>query len=218
MKWVSSQPISLFMADDKEERADTTEDADPSEDRPSLVEEVEPEPYSKPGSKPETALDRAHHPPPPPRLRSAEGRPIKVTGEPKLARELMTRQLFTIEPDAIIGSLEGQMDKLRFRHLPVVDGEKLVGLINHSDLLHASSSYLTSFAKEVDELVHKLPAKRIMRDDFVTVRPDATLVDVAEQMWKERVGCVLVTDEGGVLVGIITEGDFLRLAHHFLSR
>ncbi|HMR77963.1 MAG TPA: CBS domain-containing protein, partial [Polyangiaceae bacterium] len=89
---------------------------------------------------------------------------------------------------------------------------------NHSDLLHASSSYLTSFAKEVDELVHKLPAKRIMRDDFVTVRPDATLVDVAEQMWKERVGCVLVTDEGGVLVGIITEGDFLRLAHHFLSR
>lgn len=197
------------MADDK------AEDADTSEDRPSLVEEVEPEPFSTP----DPALDsRTHHPPPPPRLRAAEGRPIQVTGEPKLARDLMTRQLFTIEPDAVIGTLEEQMTSLRFRHLPVVEGAKLVGLINHSDLLHASSSYLTSFAKEVDELVHQLPAKRIMRDDFVTVRPDTTLVDVAAEMWKQRVGCVLVTEEGGVLAGIITEGDFLRLSHHFLSR
>ena len=63
-----------------------------------------------------------------------------------------------------------------------------------------------------------MPAKRIMRDDFVTVRPDAALVDVAAEMWKARAGCVLVTEASGELVGIITEADFLRLAHHFLSK
>jgi CBS domain-containing protein len=35
-------------------------------------------------------------------------------------------------------------------------------------------------------------------------------------MWEAKVGCVLVTDDKDKLVGIITEGDFLRLAHHFL--
>jgi CBS domain-containing protein len=199
----------MSMSDEK------TEQPSAAEDRPSLVEEVDPEPFSTPEPK----LDsRSHHPPPPPRLRSSEARPLQVTGEPKVARDLMTRQLFTIEPDAVIGSLEEQMAALRFRHLPVVDGAKVVGMISHSDLLHASSSHLTSFAKEVDELVHKMPAKRIMRDDFVTVRPDAALVDVAAEMWKARAGCVLVTEASGELVGIITEADFLRLAHHFLSK
>jgi len=186
-----------------------------ADDRPSIVEEVDPEPFSTPDPKHDS---RTHHPPPPPRLRSAEGRPLQVTGEPKLARDLMTRQLFTIEPNAVIASLEEHMAALRFRHLPVVEGEKLVGLISHGDLLHVSSSPLTSFAKEVDELVHKMPAKRIMREDFVTVRPDASLVSVADEMWNARAGCVLVTEASGALVGIITQGDFLRLAHHLLSK
>ncbi|MBI3200422.1 MAG: CBS domain-containing protein [Polyangiaceae bacterium] len=186
-----------------------------ADDRPSIVEEVDPEPFSTPDPAHDS---RTHHPPPPPRLRSTEGRPLQLAGDPKLARDLMTRQLFTIEPDAVIASLEEHMAALRFRHLPVVDGEKVVGLISHADLLHVSSSPLTSFAKEVDELVHKMPAKRIMHEDFVTVRPDASLRSVAEEMWNARAGCVLVTEASGALVGIITQGDFLRLAHHLLGK
>lgn len=154
-------------------------------------------------------------PPPPPRLRNAT-RPIALNGEPKVARDLMTRELFTIAPDDKLESLEQHMEALHFRHLPVVEDDKPVGLITRSDLLHASSSFLTNYSKEVDERVHRLPASRIMHTDFASVRPDAPIVEVAAMLWTAHSECVLVTDESGKLVGIITETDFVRLAHHLL--
>jgi CBS domain-containing protein len=172
------------------------------------IEEVEPEVVG-------SSASHKHHPPPPPRLRKAS-RPLAVSGDPKLARDLMTRELFTIGPDDSLASLEQHMETLHFRHLPVVDGDKPVGLITHSDLLHASSSHLTSLAKEVDELVHQLPAKRIMRTEFPCVRPEEPIVQVAATLWNSHAECVLVTDDAGSLVGIITEADFVRLAHHLL--
>jgi CBS domain-containing protein len=155
-------------------------------------------------------------PPPPPRLRNAT-RPIALNGEPKFARDLMTRELFTIAPDDKLESLEQHMEALHFRHLPVVEDDKPVGLITRSDLLHASSSFLTNFAKEVDEHVHRMPAHRIMHTDFTSVRPHTPIVDVAAMLWTAHSECVLVTDDAGKLVGIITETDFVRLAHHLLQ-
>ena len=158
-----------------------------------------------------------HRPPPPPSIRASGGRwHFDVTGTPKLAQDLMTRKIFTIGPDDKLLHLEEHMEKFRFGHLPVVQDEKLVGLITHADLLHASASFLTQKAKEIDEIVHNFPASRIMQRELITVRPTDTLIDVAKLMWEGKVGCVLVTDEKERLVGIITEGDFIRLAHHFL--
>jgi CBS domain-containing membrane protein len=161
------------------------------------------------------------HPPPPPRLRDLAavraGRPLSVEGEPRLARDLMTRQILTIGPDDPILMLEEHMESFRFRHLPVVEGDVLVGLISHSDLLHASSSRLSANANEENEIIHQLPAWRIMRQGLVTVRPMDPLERVAALLWETRVGCLPVTEEDGTLVGIITEGDFVRLTHHFLT-
>ena len=156
--------------------------------------------------------------PPPPSARIKGTSRLEITGNPRLARDLMTKKIFTIGPDDIIAHLEEQMEAFRFRHLPVVEGKKLVGLITHSDLLHASSSFLSDRVKERDELIHKLPARRIMQTELLTVRPTDTLVQVTALMWEARVGCVLVTEEDGALVGIITEADFIRMTHHFLVR
>jgi acetoin utilization protein AcuB len=93
----------------------------------------------------------------------------------------------------------------------------LVGLISHSDLLHASSSRLSVNAIEENAVIYQLPAWRIMRQGLVTVRPTEPLERVAALLWETRVGCVPVTEEDGTLVGIITEGDFVRLTHHFLA-
>jgi CBS domain-containing protein len=187
------------------------------EQKDEEVEEVVPESVPK-----RSARSPSHHPPPPPRVRAqaaAHGsRPLNIGGTPKVARDLMTRQLLTIGPSDPIESLEQHMEAFRFRHLPVVDGNKLVGLISHSDLLHASSSFLSTSARQENVIIHRLPASRIMQRELITVRPNEPLADVANLMWETRVGCVLVTDENDVLVGIITEGDFMRLAHHFLTR
>jgi CBS domain-containing protein len=181
-------------------------------------EEVEPEIIAPDLS---AVKHKTLHPPPPPRLRDATGsggRRLEVSGEPQLARDLMTRELLTIAPDDPLVSLEEQMEKFRFRHVPVVDGNKLVGLITQSDLFHASSSYLSETAKQRNEIIHKLPAKRIMRTEPVTVRPSEPLASVAALMWKTRSDCVLVTDQDSNLLGILTQSDFVRLAHHHLTR
>src|SRR5205814_9309919 len=96
----------------------------------------------------------SRHPPPPPRLRervaSQHARPIHVDtdGEPQVARDLMTREILTIGPEDPLAPPETQMEAFRFRHLPVVEGNVLVGLIAHSDLLQAFSSKLSKSAPE----------------------------------------------------------------------
>lgn len=168
-------------------------------------------------SKPKPIAAGTHRPPPPPSIRASGGRwHFDVEGRPKLAQDLMTRKIFTIGPNDKLLHLEEHMEKFRFGHLPVVDDDKLVGLITHADLLHASASFLTQKAKEIDEIVHNFPASRIMKRDIVKARPTDSLADVAKLMWESKVGCVLITDDSDRLVGIITEGDFIRLAHHFL--
>jgi CBS domain-containing protein len=130
----------------------------------------------------------------------------------------MSRKLFTIEPDTILQNLEQHMERFRFGHLPVVDGEKLVGLVTHGDLLHASSSFLSAQAAQRNAIIHQVPVSRIMQRDLITVGPDDELSEVATLMWEARVGCVLVVEDEDKLVGIITEGDFLRVAHFFLKQ
>jgi CBS domain-containing membrane protein len=171
---------------------------------------------------PEASATHSRHPPPPPRLRervaAQRGRPIHVDvdAEPRIARDLMTREILTIGPDDPLAPLETQMEAFRFRHLPVVEGDVLVGLISHSDLLHAFSSKLSKSAPEENAIIRSLPASRIMRRELVTVRPTESLLNVALVLWESRAGCIPVTEEDGRLVGIITEGDFVRLAYHFL--
>lgn len=199
------------------EKAAPAVEPPPSEEPESVIDEVEPIVDGPKG----TAPHPAHLPPPPPSIRvkgaaGSKARRIEVLGNPKLAQDLMTRKLFTIGKEDVIAHLEEHMEAFRFRHLPVVEDRKLIGLISHEDLLRVSASLFSAKAKLQDELIHQLPAKHVMQRELVTVRPTDTLEHVAEIMWEAKAGCVLVTETDGTLVGIITEGDFIRLAHHFL--
>lgn len=161
------------------------------------------------------------YPPPPPSVRSRRGftdwRKLELGTDPSLAKDLMTRNLLTIGPDDLLEHLEEHMLEFKFRHLPVVEDDKLLGLISYADLLRASSTFLSDKSKERNALIHQLPAKAIMQRDLTTVRPTATLAEVATLMWSTRVGCIPVTEQNGTLVGLVTEADFIRVAHHFLA-
>lgn len=134
-----------------------------------------------------------------------------TTALPKTVGEVMTRKVVTITENDTLASLASGIERFRFRHLPVVDDGKLVGLVTHSDLLHASSSFLSSEAEQRNELIHKQPAKLIMQRDVVTVSAEDTLVDAAKLMWEGKFGCLPVVDDDDVLVGIVTQADFLKI-------
>lgn len=145
-------------------------------------------------------------------------RTLAVEGDPKVARDLMTTQIITLSPDDKLEKLEEHMATFSIRHLPVVVGKKVVGLITHRDMLHASSSFLSERAGERDAVIHSLPAQKVMRTELITVGPDEPLAEVARMMWDGKLGCLLVVENDDELLGIITEADFVRLSHHFLNR
>lgn len=132
--------------------------------------------------------------------------------------DAMTRKIVTVTEKDALEKLEEGMQRLRFRHLPVVDEKgKLVGLLTHSDIRHAWSSFLSDREQDRNAIINQVPVGRVMQHNVVTVDPDDSLVEAGKLMWEAKIGCLPVVDREGALVGIITAADFIRVALHLLG-
>ncbi len=89
------------------------------------------------------------------------------------------------------------MQAERFKHLPVVERKRVLGVITDRDV--------RQHAVHLDETL----VETVMTADPVTVSPDTTIEEAASLMLVRRIGCLPVTQEGS-LVGIITATDLLR--------
>ena len=66
----------------------------------------------------------------------------------KLA-EVMTRDIYHVDPDAEIASVRIELQRRHVRHLPIVEGGKLVGVLSLRDVLRAD---LDALSHEVEDL------------------------------------------------------------------
>jgi CBS domain-containing protein len=143
----------------------------------------------------------------------------KRIASPVLVKHLMSSPVVTLFAEETLPLAEDIMRFRHFRHLPVVDDDgRLVGLVTHRDLLRAQISSLTGLTHEQrrarQDEVH---VRELMTRDLWTVHPD-TLASVAGQtMAEHRYGCLPVIDDKHVLVGIITERDFLKFATRVIA-
>ena len=136
---------------------------------------------------------------------------------PTHARDLMTTDLVTLEERERLDHLGHAMRLLRFRHVPITDGRKLIGLLSERDLLRVSASELLPNKQAQDRFLSGLVCVGdVMTRDVVTVPPDAPLTEVAARMEQHKLGCVPVVEADGTLLGIITEADFVKLARSWL--
>jgi len=135
-----------------------------------------------------------------------------------LVRDIMTHKVVTLyEEDNLIGVEKG-MEHFKFRHLPVVDDGKLVGLVTHRDILRVAASTLElGSATKTQHLLESVFVRDVMQKDVVTAHEDTPLVDAGRIMWNNKMSCLPVIKEDGTLVGIVTEADFLKLAIAFLE-
>jgi CBS domain-containing membrane protein len=117
--------------------------------------------------------------------------------------KLMTRDLVTLRDDDTLDDADWILARKHIRHLPVVRGKKLVGLLTHRDLLRHFGRKGTPGSVRV---------KDAMTSDVTTLRPDASLLEGIRLMLANRYGCLPVTTPDGTLVGIVTESDLLRVA------
>ncbi len=132
-------------------------------------------------------------------------------------RDLMSTELVTLTEDETLAHAERCMERGRIRHLPVIRGRKLVGLVTHRDLLAASFSLFADVDREEQRRVFAtIPVKELMHRDVVTVRPDLPVSEAARILLRNKFGCLPVVAEDGTLLGLITEADFLRLTVRLL--
>ena len=125
-------------------------------------------------------------------------------------RDIMSEQIVTISSDDSLSTVEDIMTLGRVRHMPVVRGGQLVGVVSERDLLRASLSNLSGFGNEQRRaFLQVVEIKRVMSAPPVVIDPDASVKEAALVMAERKIGCLPVL-EGGRLVGMLTETDVLR--------
>ena len=121
------------------------------------------------------------------------------------ARDLMTPRPYAVLPDEPVMRAAEIMCNHDVGAVPVVDGREsrvLVGVITDRDL----ATRHVAAAHHHDCLVRE----HMSAGHLVTVRPDADVDDVMKKMRRYKVRRVMVTDEDGVLLGVVAQADVVR--------
>ena len=120
----------------------------------------------------------------------------------------MTKNPITVTPDTKVDEAALLMKKHKFRRLPVVEGEKLVGFLSDRDIMKVAPSPATTLSKyEINSLLAKMCVSDIMQKDVVSVSVDATIEEAALLMCTHKIGGMPVISSVGAVVGVITETD-----------
>ena len=126
-------------------------------------------------------------------------------------RDIMQTKIVTVSVTERLSTVEDIMTLGRVRHMPVVHGGRLVGVLSQRDLLRASLSELGSFGTETRRaFLHAIEIAQVMAAPPITIGPDASIQLAARLMADHRIGCLPVVDDAEELVGLVTETDVLH--------
>jgi acetoin utilization protein AcuB len=121
----------------------------------------------------------------------------------------MTISPLVISSRRTVADARQLMREKNIRHLPVVDGGNLVGIVSQRDL------YLLETLKGIDPATETVG--EAMTSDPYAVRPDTPLEVVARTMAEHKYGSAVVVDKGAV-IGLFTTVDALRALANILKR
>lgn len=127
-------------------------------------------------------------------------------------RDWMTTNVITTRRNTSISSAHQIMRENNIRRLPVVENEKLVGLVTIGDVREASPSDATTLSIwELNYLWAQLVVDKVMTLNVYTITADAPVLDAAELMLDHKISGLPVVDTDNKLVGVLTESDIFRM-------
>ena len=125
-------------------------------------------------------------------------------------KDFMTRKVVYISPDTTIAHAADIMRDQKLHRLPVIENDKLVGLVTEGTIAEASPSKATSLSiYEMNYLLNKTKVKDVMIHNVVTISQYASLEDATYLMLKNKIGILPVVDNEQVY-GIITDRDIFK--------
>jgi len=123
----------------------------------------------------------------------------------------------TVGPSATLAEARALLDRHRIRHLVVLEGEQLAGIITDRDIRQASLPHPPDQPRlEGDPLLDLIRVGQAMTQEVITVTPETPLEHAAMLLIYHRIGGLPVVKEGR-LVGIITETDLLEALLEYMG-
>ena len=120
--------------------------------------------------------------------------------------DVMSVAIITVGHGATLSDAHYKMKMANVRHLPVVDpAGRVIGILSDRDLLGAMS------------LGQETPVGLCMTQPVRTVTSETPAHEAAAVMLQHRIGSLPVVGSDGKLVGLVTETDFLVIAHRALA-
>jgi acetoin utilization protein AcuB len=128
-----------------------------------------------------------------------------------LVRDWMTKRVITVSPKTSVLNARRLLQLHGFRHLPVTDGDRVVGMISDRDIRVTDTALARSLASlESDLLTGRYRrVENVMSSPVYTTSPDAPIAEAAQIMVSRHIGALPVVGPHG-LVGIIGLTDCVR--------
>jgi acetoin utilization protein AcuB len=131
--------------------------------------------------------------------------------------EVMSRSVITITPEQTLRDAVEMLRSKHIRHLPVVEGDRLIGIVTDRDVKRATPSLLSGVERdEYDRVLDTTKVAQVMTRDPMTVSPETRLRDAVKIFLDRKMGALPVV-ANGLLVGIITQIDMLRVFYATLA-
>lgn len=125
--------------------------------------------------------------------------------------KIMTSDVITLNHSNGLETAEKLFKEHNIRHIPVVSGDAIVGMLSYTDLLRISfADAIDENETDVDTVVYEMfTIEQVMAKNLVSVNSDTTIKEVAEILSKKEFHALPVVDDNK-LVGIVTTTDLIN--------
>ena len=126
---------------------------------------------------------------------------------------IMTSNVFSVDVDVDLRQVKGLINQQKIRHVPVVKGKRLVGIVSKTDINRLAFSGLFEDQHEADEAIFDmLNLSQVMTHKPKVVKRTDTIKEVAETFAKSEFHALPVVNENDPdkLEGIVTTTDVIR--------
>jgi len=126
-----------------------------------------------------------------------------------LAKDIMSSPVRSLSPDTTIKTAWKIFSQQEFRHLPITQNNKIIGLLSERDLLKKTQTLFDIKNQDSNNHAHTLITE-IMTTQVLSATPDTEIRDIAKILFDENIGCMPLIDDNEHLTGILTRKDILR--------
>ena len=132
-------------------------------------------------------------------------------------RDVMTSPVISVEPGTLLLDAALLLRGSSIRHLPVLEGPQLVGILSERDIQRCAPSRLIPVTEDVYNAVFaNTKVARVMTREPKFTTSLAPLLGAMAAMQQGRYGCMPVVDDG-VVVGILTRSDLMEALQRVLT-